>query len=35
MLGLSMAPATGGLVSELLSGHHPHVDPKPYSLARF
>ncbi len=35
MLGLSMAPATGKLVSELVSGTAPHVDPKPYRVGRF
>ncbi len=35
MLGLSMAPATGKLVAELLGGAAPHVDPSPYSLRRF
>ena len=35
MLGLSMAPATGKLVAELLGGAVPHIDPGPYSLARF
>ena len=35
MLGLSMAPATGKLVAELLDGRPPHLDPKPYSPARF
>jgi D-amino-acid dehydrogenase len=35
MLGLSMAPATGRLVAELLDGRPPHVDPQPYSPARF
>jgi D-amino-acid dehydrogenase len=35
MLGLSMAPATGRLVAELLSSEKPHVDPAPYSLRRF
>ncbi len=35
MLGVSMAPATGKLVAELLSGETPHVDPAPYSLRRF
>ena len=35
MLGLSMAPATGRLVAELLDGREPHVDPEPYSPARF
>jgi D-amino-acid dehydrogenase len=35
MLGLSMAPATGKLIAELITGATPHVDPTPYSLARF
>jgi D-amino-acid dehydrogenase len=35
MLGLSMAPATGKLVSELLLGTPPHIDPLPYSAKRF
>jgi D-amino-acid dehydrogenase len=35
MLGVSMAPATGKLTAEILSGVKPHVDPSPYSLARF
>jgi D-amino-acid dehydrogenase len=35
MLGLSMAPATGKLVSELLGGTPPHIDPARYSPARF
>jgi D-amino-acid dehydrogenase len=30
MLGLSMAPATGRLVAELLGGVSPHLDPAPY-----
>jgi D-amino-acid dehydrogenase len=35
MLGLSMAPATGKLVAELLDGRPPHLDPAPYSVSRF
>ncbi len=35
MLGLSMAPATGKLVAELMSGASPHIDPAPYSILRF
>lgn len=35
MLGLSMAPATGKLVSELICGDQPHIDPSPYRLSRF
>jgi D-amino-acid dehydrogenase len=30
MLGLSMAPATGKLIAELLGGAPPHIDPVPY-----
>jgi D-amino-acid dehydrogenase len=35
MIGVSMAPATGKLVAELLGGETPHVDPAPYGAARF
>jgi D-amino-acid dehydrogenase len=35
MLGLSMAPATGKLIAELVSDAEPHVDPKPYVVWRF
>jgi D-amino-acid dehydrogenase len=35
MLGLSMATGTGKLVTELVNGGTPHVDPKAYSLSRF
>jgi D-amino-acid dehydrogenase len=35
MLGLSMAPGTGKLVSELVLGQPPHVDPVPYAVTRF
>jgi len=35
MLGLSMAPATGKLVAEMISGAEPHIDPAPFLLARF
>lgn len=35
MLGLSMAPATGQLVAELLGDIKPHIDPSPYRIARF
>jgi len=35
MLGMSMAPATGKLVCELISGRQPHIDPAPYRLQRF
>jgi D-amino-acid dehydrogenase len=32
MLGVSMAPATGKLVAEWLSGITPHLDPSPYQI---
>jgi D-amino-acid dehydrogenase len=35
MLGLTMAPGTARLVSELLAGTTPHLDPRPYRLGRF
>ncbi len=35
MLGLSMAPATGKLVSEMLGEVKPHIDPGPYGMRRF
>ncbi|MEO8269648.1 MAG: FAD-binding oxidoreductase, partial [Aureliella sp.] len=35
MLGLSMAPATGRLVAEMIQGNAPHIDPSPYSVSRF
>jgi D-amino-acid dehydrogenase len=35
MLGLSMAPATGKLIAELIGGARPHVDPRPYRAGRF
>ena len=35
MLGLSMAPGTGRLLAELLTGETPHVDPTPFRLDRF
>jgi D-amino-acid dehydrogenase len=35
MLGLSMAPATGKLVAELLDGRPPHIDPRLYAPGRF
>jgi D-amino-acid dehydrogenase len=35
MLGLSMAPATGKLVAELIEGATPHIDPAPYRAGRF
>ena len=35
MLGLSTATGTGRLLAELLSKNEPHIDPSPYSAARF
>jgi D-amino-acid dehydrogenase len=35
MLGLTMAPATGRLVAEMIDGGEPHLDPAPYRLGRF
>jgi D-amino-acid dehydrogenase len=35
MLGVTMAPATGKLVAELLDGRPPHVAPEPYARTRF
>ncbi len=34
MLGVSMSPATGKLVAELVSGSTPHIDPEPYAVNR-
>ena len=34
MLGLSMAPATGSLVAELVDGAEPSIDPAPYRIGR-
>jgi D-amino-acid dehydrogenase len=35
MLGLSMAPATGRIIAELVTEQRPHLDPAPYALQRF
>jgi len=35
MLGLSMAPGTGKLIAELITGDTPHLDASAYSLKRF
>jgi D-amino-acid dehydrogenase len=34
MLGVSMSPATGRLIAELMTGQTPHVDPRPYRVGR-
>ena len=33
--GISMAPATGKLVAEMISNEKPHLDPSPYRIDRF
>jgi D-amino-acid dehydrogenase len=35
MLGLSMAPATGKLIAEMVNHETPHIAPDPYSPDRF
>ena len=35
MLGLSMGAATGRLVSEMIAGDEPHLDPSHYAIDRF
>ncbi len=35
MLGLSLAPATGRLLTELVQGQKPHLDPEPFRPDRF
>lgn len=35
MLGVSLAPATGKLISELVLGEEPHIDAEPYRVSRF
>ena len=35
MLGITLAPATGKLVAELITDQNPSVDPKPYAPGRF
>lgn len=35
MLGMSMAPATGRLVAEILAEETPHIDMAPFSATRF
>jgi D-amino-acid dehydrogenase len=35
MLGVSMSPATGRLIAELMTGETPHIDPTPYAPSRF
>ncbi|MBB6598755.1 FAD-dependent oxidoreductase [Luteimonas sp. MC1825] len=35
MLGVSMSPATGQLLADLVCGRSPRIDPAPYSPARF
>lgn len=35
MLGMTLAAATGRLISELMDNREPHIDPAPYSPRRF
>lgn len=35
MLGIAMAPGTGKLVAELITGAQPHIDPSPFAIQRF
>lgn len=35
MIGVSMAPATGALVADLVAGQTPRIDPAPYRAERF
>jgi D-amino-acid dehydrogenase len=35
MLGVSMSPASGKLITELMTAAKPHIDPTPYCYARF
>jgi D-amino-acid dehydrogenase len=35
MLGMSTAPGSGKLLAEIVVGADPHIDPAPYSPARF
>jgi len=35
MMGISLAPATGKLISELVAGRDPCLDVSPFSLKRF
>jgi D-amino-acid dehydrogenase len=35
MTGLSMATGTGRLVADIIVGKAPHIDPRPFRLARF
>jgi D-amino-acid dehydrogenase len=35
MLGISMAPGTGRLVAEMITGSDCHIDPSPYRIGRF
>ena len=34
MMGITMAPSTGRLVAEIITGADPHIDPTPYSIRR-
>jgi D-amino-acid dehydrogenase len=35
MLGLSLAPSTGRLIAEMVTGDKTHIDAAPFSPSRF
>ena len=35
MMGISLAPATGRLIADLVAGRDPHIDISPFSIKRF
>ncbi len=35
MMGISMAPATGRLAAEIVTGSRPHIDPRPFAARRY
>ncbi len=35
MVGMSTGTGTGKLIAQIMTGETPHIDPAPYSLARF
>jgi D-amino-acid dehydrogenase len=35
MLGLSLAPATGRLIAEMITRRPTHIDPSPFGPSRF
>jgi D-amino-acid dehydrogenase len=35
MLGLTLAPATGRIIADMVTGHKPDVDIDPFAVDRF